>query len=201
MAQGVVQKISTKPWEGRGGQVLLYSFQLEGQKAWYRTGQKNPASFGIAEGKVIKFMSDDRGNVDFASVQVLEDAAPRRAPSPTVGSAPVAASRDTYWEAKEARDVAKDTRYQTVDIPRMTYSSAQDAAVKIVELAIANGGLTLPAKKSAVLDAIVGAVEAVTLTLSKGRMRSPEAIAAALSEDGGDETPAVSAGDVDPDEY
>jgi hypothetical protein len=177
----------------------LYSFQVEGNRARFRTGQKNPASFGISEGKVVKFNSDEKGNVDFGSIEVLEDAAPRRAPSPS-SSVPVASSRDSYWEAKEARDVAKDNRYQQVDIPRMTYSSAQDVAVKVVELAIAHGGLTLPTKKNAVLDAIVGAVEAVTLTLAKGRMQAPEAILAALSEEGSSAATNADAGG-DPDEY
>jgi hypothetical protein len=191
MAQGIVQKIVTKDWDGPQGQVTLYSFTLEGNKAWFRTGKMNPAKFGIKEGKSIKFSSDERGNVDYKSVTVLADGEIQRAPAPASrgGSTPVAASRDSYWEAKEARDVAKDERYQTVDIPRMTYCGAQELAVKVVELTIANGGITLPAKKSAILDTLISVVDEVALTLAKKRMAAPELLGAALTNDADSKAP------------
>lgn len=194
MAQGVVQKISTKPWEGKDGQVILYSFQLGGDRAWYRTGTKNPGAFGIAEGKSVKFEVDYKGNVVANTVQVLADGTVQRAPAVASNTSAPSSSRDSYWEAKETRDKEKDERYQTVDIPRMTYCGAQEVAVKVVELALANGGITLPAKKGAVLDAIIGAVDAVTVSLAKSRMAAPEL----LANDGPD---APAADTSDPDDY
>lgn len=196
MAQGVVQKISSKPWEGQNGQVTLYSFQLGGDRAWYRTGTKNPSTYGIIEGKSVKFEVDYKGNVAAGTVQVLADGAVQRAPAVTSNTTPVAASRDSYWEAKETRDKEKDARYQAVDIPRMTYCGAQEVAVKVVELALANGGITLPSKKSAVLDAIMGAIEAVTIGLARSRMAAPELLA---NED--ENAPPEQAAASDADEY
>jgi hypothetical protein len=149
---------------------------LEGNKAWYRTGKTNPAKFGIAVGKSIKFASDEKGNVDYKSITVLADGEVQRAPAPR-NAAPVAASRDSYWEAKEARDIEKDARYQSVDIPRMTYCGAQESAIKVVELALANGGLTLPTKKGAVLDALLDAIDTVAVGLMKKRMDAPNLLA------------------------
>jgi hypothetical protein len=173
--KGVVGKLSEKAWDGPQGQVILHSFQLQGNKAYFRTGKKNPSSLGITEGASVSFDSDEKGNVDYKSVRKLADGEVQRSPSvgSNVRSLPVSGSRDTYWEAKEARDVEKDKRYQIVDIPRMTYCGAQDAAVKVVELALANGGIALPAKKGAILDVIVEAVGTVAVQLAKARMDAP----------------------------
>lgn len=179
MARGTVSKLLTKDWDGPRGQVVLHSFLLGGDKAYYRTGSTDPAKLGIVEGKVVSFDVDYKGNVVAQSVRVLGDGVVERGPAVPQRSAPVTASKDSYWENKEARDLAKDERYQSVDIPRMTYCGAQDNAVKIVELAIANGGITLPAKKGAILEAIIGAVEEVALTLAKSRMSAPELLGAA----------------------
>ena len=173
--KGVVGRLSEKAWDGPQGQVILHSFQLQGNKAYFRTGKKNPAALGISEGASVSFDSDEKGNVDYKSVKKLADGDVQRSPSVSSPGrpAPAAASRDTYWEAKEARDVEKDKRYQTIDIPRMTYCGAQDAAVKVVELALANGGIALPTKKSAILDVIVESVGTVAAQLAVARMNSP----------------------------
>lgn len=184
--KGVVSKLSEKDWSGPQGSVILHSFQLEGNRAYFRTGKQSPTKFGIVPGAAVSFFSDEKGNVDYKSVQKVAESEVQRAPTPRTGGASVVSSggsRDGYWEAKEARDIAKDAHYQSVDIPRMTYCGAQDVAVKVVELAIANGGITIPAKKGAILDVITGAVDAVALTLAKARMDAPKALSSGASTD------------------
>lgn len=203
MAQGTVQKIFEKNWDGPDGTVVLYSFALGGDKAYYRTGKKTPAAYGIVEGKSVSFDTDYKGNVVPKSVKILGDGVIQQAPSVPRGgstqSVQVSGSRDTYWADKEARDIAKDERYQAVDIPRMTYCGAQDSAVKVVEMALANGGITLPTKKGAILDTIIGAVNEVALRLATLRMSAPELLGVGTAASGSGRADAEATTDEDTD--
>jgi hypothetical protein len=57
-------------------------------------------------------------------------------------TAHTAGSRDEYWANKEARDVAKDARFQAVNEPRMALSIATEAAAALVSSAIAKDALS-----------------------------------------------------------
>jgi hypothetical protein len=172
--KGVVGYVSSNDWDDRrtGEKIKLWSFKVEGDNTWYRTGQKEPA---FKKGQSIQFdVKDAKGNVDFDSIEVLESevkVAPKPAASGRSASGS-AGSRDDYWANKEQRDLAKDERYQTVDIPRMTFCTSQDAAVALVTAAIEKDILPIPkdSAKSARLKGVLNMVDELTDRFFKQRM-------------------------------
>lgn len=174
MPKGVVSYVGGKDFEDRktGEPVTLYSFKLNGDETWYRTQSTNPEEFGVVKGANISFPLDSKGKPDLSKVTVIkggDNAAPQRSPAPRASST----SKDDYWSTKEQRDIAKEKHYQEVDIPRMSYCGAQEVAVKVVELALAQGAIELGAKKAAKLDILLEAIDKVTLDLFTRRMNAP----------------------------
>lgn len=170
-AVGTVATVSEKEWfdKRNNEDILLYSFQLQGDKKWYRTGTVRPEDYNIVEGSAVKFDFDPRsGNVVLDSVDdnVQEEvaAAPpaRRATGARQGSygkssggsrgnAPARTSaprsgggnsRDDYWKDKETRDLEREQRYQAVVEPRMIVMAAQERAVIAVSAALAHDCLS-----------------------------------------------------------
>ena len=143
---GTIRNISTKDFADRANpsqMVTFYSFQLEGNNRWFRT---NKAPVPHPNGTYVSFVADGQ-NVDVNSFSIVDGTAPPT-PAPTVAtentsarSAPRGSARDNYWADKEARDIEKDERYQKVDVPRMTMSTAVGAAASIVEAAIRSDAL------------------------------------------------------------
>lgn len=170
--KGVVKYINEKEWDDRrsGETIMLYSFKLEGDDDYYRTGQTKPE---FEEGQSVAFEADNKNNVDLDTLEVLETAV-KKAPKATGrssagGSFRKAASgsaggRDEYWAKKEERDLEKDARYQKVDIPRMTFCTAQDAAVELVTVALEHDCLPKigTAAKTARLSALLAYVDEIT---------------------------------------
>lgn len=168
MPKGVVAKVSAREWND----LTLYSIKLEGDEKWYRAGERNPADAGVEAGVSISFDLTAGGNVAGKSLKVVKgDAGVTRAPAPTASKS---SSKDDYWSQKEARDVEKDSRYQKVDIPRMTFCGAQETAVKVVELALAQGAITLGTKKNAQLDILMETIQQVAVQLFRARMEAPD---------------------------
>ena len=168
---GTVTTIDSKEFDGRNGPVLLWSFQIDGSRRWFRLGRKRPT---FQKGESISFENDEKGNVDFDSIvaggapaaPLRQSGAPRaannqggqRAASNSGGGQ----TRDGYWAEKEARDLQKDKRYQEVDVPRMSFSAAQDRAVTLVAAALSNDALSLGQKKGERLDLLLEYVDQVT---------------------------------------
>lgn len=168
--KGVVKYINEKEWDDRrsGETITLYSFKLEGDDDYYRTGQTKPE---FEEGQSIAFEVDKKNNVDMETIEVLETEvkkAPKAAGKAGSGGGfrkPAAGgSREDYWAKKEERDVARDARYQAVDIPRMTFCSAQDAAVELVTAALQHECLPKigTVTKTARLTALLTYVDEIT---------------------------------------
>ena len=165
--KGVVSAVYEKPWTDRdsGDEIILRSFQIEGEKRYFRTGTFQVRA--IVEGAYISFTADAKsGNVDTKSVSVVEGEAPARAPKPASGgrtgtkSAP-AASRDSYWADKEKRDIE-------VREPTIAYSAAQKNATTIVAAALAADALSFgQAAKGKKLDMLVDYIEQTTLRLAQ----------------------------------
>lgn len=169
--EGVVSQVSCKPWsDPKTGRVInLYSFQIEGSNRWFRTGENEPT---FRQGEFITFTNDAKANVKLQSVTVgnasgggapAPAAAPNNsAPQQQPAARPSGVSRDDYWANKEAKDVAKDERYQTVDIPRMSFSATFQPAVDVVCAALANDALSFgTTKKGDKLDYLLDCVDQV----------------------------------------
>lgn len=183
IVKGRIARVSSKPFKDNrtGEDITLYSFQLEGKNQWYRTGQR-PIPAG--NGQDVQFVADE-AKVDMGTFQVtgapqVQSAPPVAAhaaaaplqPSPTTSSGQTAPStaakgytgnkyddKELYWANKEARDVEKESRYQTVAEPRMALSIATEAAATIVAAAIAKDAISFgnaaKAKKLGLLSAYV----------------------------------------------
>ena len=98
--------------------MTLYSFQLEGDRAWYRCGTEKPA---FNEGDSINFEYESDGknlSVKPNTVTKLAATAAVRAPAVAAKSAVKENwdARAAYWDAKEKREIA-------VVEPRITLSA------------------------------------------------------------------------------
>jgi hypothetical protein len=98
--EGLLKNKSEREWNG----TMLYSFQLEGQNIWFRTGQKG---ITLDEGTPIKFQANETNKqVDLDSMEKLESA-----PTPqtsTTGS--TSTTREDYWQNRERLDSVRTAR-------------------------------------------------------------------------------------------
>lgn len=181
---GTVSRVNAKNWQDRtsGEDIVLYSFLMdETGDRWFRTGTTQ----AVQEGQSIQFIADaQKNNVDIDSIEVVKSevakapkvtAPPTRSSGSSSGTARPssgsALSKDQYWSNKEAKDVEKDKRYQEVDIPRMTFCTAQDAAVALVTAAVAQGILPKAgSKKADQLDSVLDSVDELTERFFAQRM-------------------------------
>lgn len=185
---GTVSRLSTKDWADRdsGENIVLRSFQMEETgNRWFRTGTHDPELIQV--GNTVKFVANSQNNnVDVNSIEATEEVVAKAPPvRKAVGTARANNTgykgyqsknqffdaKDAYWDKKEQRDLEKDERYQTVDIPRMTFCTAQDAAVALVTSALQHDALALGSKSKAdKLDLLLGHVDQVTQRFFAQRM-------------------------------
>ena len=163
---GVISMVSAKPWEGRNGPITLYSFQIEGDRRYFRTGT---TPIAVNEGQAVSFTMTGKGT-DVENVTPIDAAAVRQAPAPQ-GQAPAARAsggRDNYWEKKEQRDI-------NFTQPQITYQASQRDAVSVVEMALAHEAIPFGgATKGKRLDIILAAVDQVTERFYKQRQAAPD---------------------------
>lgn len=178
--QGQVAQVSEKPFRDKWGKdIILYSFQLQGDNRWYRTGTMRPP---CNQGDSINFVFEQQGNnakVDVNSLtgggvvdmsqpaQAAPMQAPPAPPAPAPGGAPIPApapapaatgggTRDSYWKDKEEYD-------KKVTQPRIAYAAAQKSAVAVVVAALAHDVLGFGnAKKADKMEMLLGYVDEVT---------------------------------------
>lgn len=183
MVKGTVEKTFEKEWDGKDGKVLLHSFQLAGDKRYFRTG----TSKLVSPREAIQFDIGANNNVVEESLVKLEASAqqaPPVAPSGggcrSWGGKPKTTenfeARQAYWENKERRDI------EVVE-PRITWSSARTAAIEVVGLALQHDLLAFGnAAKSAKLDLLLGYVDRVAGRFYAQSMQAADT-AAGLAED------------------
>lgn len=182
--KGVVSATYEKDWKDRdtGDDIILYSFQIEGEKRYFRTGTETIPE--INEGAYIRFTADGRsGNVDLKTVADLGEA-PKSPPRSSGGSRASAkrtggtggGSRDTYWEDKAKRDIE-------VTEPRISYSAAQKNATELVCAALNHDLLSFGnTAKGKRLDMMVEFVAQVTEQLAAMQMAAPEIMASVMED-------------------
>lgn len=136
---GQVWKVMDKEFRGK----MLYSFRLESDPIYYRMNENRNA--GVVEsGSYIEFEADY--NADGKSAQVkgtpkkVTPAAPQAAPAGVQGGYSGGTSRDAS----------------------IGYQSSRKDALLFVQIALANGAITLPAKASAKLAALDALVDSYT---------------------------------------
>lgn len=134
--QGVIQRISDKPWQNK----TFYSIALSGQDGWYNTGVKRPPAIGTT----VKFndKTNARGykEVD-GNIEILADQ-PATPVTDVAGAASASAktgggSQSAYWDRKEARDITNDSAREL--------GASRNTAISIIDLAIKNEVIKLPA--------------------------------------------------------
>lgn len=184
---GQVDRIFTKDWRGRNGNVTLYSFKVRGNDQFFRLGEKKP---DFRETDSVEFNSDEKGNV---SDLIVTKAPAKEVPTSAATSgysAPV--SKDEYW-------ANKDKRQEEVVEPRICFASAQSDAVALVNAALQHDLLAFGnANKSAKLGLLLDYVDQVTLRFAKQRMDAANIINGVEPEpDYGDDSVAVVAANSD----
>lgn len=165
--KGVVTEVFEKDWTDRdtGKEIVLYSFQIEGEKRYFRTGTNKP---NFEDGDAISFVADGKtGNVDLKSTKQVKAetvAAPKPKSAPSSSSV---GGRDSYWANKEAHD-------REVTEPRISYSAAQKNATALVAAALASDAISFGSTaKGKKLDMLVDFVEQTTIRLAKLQMDAP----------------------------
>ena len=158
---GTIAKKAEKHGTARTGRAYtLHSFQINGDSKWYRCGFN---AIPFKEGESIAFILNEKGEVDPKSV--IAAAAPA---APAATTATGGAGKDNYWAAKEER-------YQAVDVPRMSFSAAQDRAVRLVSAALAADALSFgTVAKGKRLDMLLGYVDQVTDRFFLQSIEAPE---------------------------
>lgn len=173
--KGMVRNCNAKPFQGNQGPITLYSFQLEGDRRYFRCGTKQPS---MGDGDCISFSFTEKSgnfNVDVGTIARIEATEVQAAPKPatSAGSASggatasganqgyasrsaMFAAKDAYWDAKAKRDI-------NVVEPRINYSASQRDAVSLVTAALANDCLSFgSAAKGKKLDMLLDFVDQVT---------------------------------------
>ncbi len=134
MIQGVIQRISEKPFNGK----TFYSFAMSGQDGWYGTGVKKPPAPGVSVRFNEKTNSRGFKEVD-GSIEILQDQPARTASVPGAAESTGAGggSQSAYWNRKEARDITNDAAREL--------GASRNTAIAFIDLAIKNEVIKLPA--------------------------------------------------------
>jgi hypothetical protein len=156
---GTVSKFSGIPFAGKQGPITLYSFQVEGDKRFFRCGTKVPA---ISVGQPIRFKAEEKnGNfsVDPTTIVPVDESVVTRSFPPTVRAAAAYSNgnaKDTYWADKDAHS-------KKVIEPRINFSASQRDAVALVTAALEFDCLSFgTVAKGKKLDMLLEFVDQVT---------------------------------------
>lgn len=158
--------------------VVLHSFLLDGDSAFYRTGEDKLCN----EGDFITFDVDHKNNCkDVRKAQGEPPAsAPAPAPRSNGGFKPRGGggARNEYWEDKAKRDI------EVVE-PRITWASATSDAVKLVTAALEHDLLSFGnANKGAKLGLLLEYVDQVTARFAVERFNAAENLRKAIALSG-----------------
>lgn len=134
--KGEIQFVNEKEWKGK----TLYSFKLQDDKTYYRTGTKKPK--GVEKGNVVSFEAEE--NEDGRSANVDNDT------FKVVGKGSSGSSGGSSGGGGGSNSA--DIQYQ----------SARKDALTLVQLFVAAAALKLPAKEAAKAEALEALVDKYT---------------------------------------
>lgn len=135
--QGVVSNISSFDYMGK----VLWSFQLNGDRAYYRTGNVKPKA---EQGQYITFTAEPGKNgsinVDTKSIQAKSAEAEASGVGALKATSQVSGSNSNqgYWEAKTERDIVTQARIER--------QSTRNSAIEFIKVLISQEALKIPAK-------------------------------------------------------
>ena len=185
--KGQVVEVFERDWAGRTGPIKLYSFKINGDNRFFRTGEESL----VKQGDVVEFDADGKGNVSNLFVVDNQPVQQQRsAPPPRTGGGykQKQAEKDAYWSDKEQRDIAREQRQQETVEPRITWSSAQSDAVAVVTAALQHDLLAFGnANKSAKLGLLLGFVDQVTARFAAQRWNAAKLLKQAVENSEFDE--------------
>jgi hypothetical protein len=143
--EGILKNKSERPWND----VVLHSFQLEGQNIWFRTGQKG---LTLDEGTPIRFKANPTNKqVDLDSMEKLESlpSSTSSSTNTTSRTGSTSTTREDYWTNRERLDSVRTARAD---------------ATRIVCAALAHDHLPHASNiaKGKRLDLLVGYVKEIT---------------------------------------
>lgn len=102
--EGILKNKSEREWNG----TMLYSFQLEGQNIWFRTGQKG---LTLDEGTPIRFKANETNKqVDLESMEKLDSLPATGATPAQQSSGATSSTREDYWQNRERLDSVRTAR-------------------------------------------------------------------------------------------
>jgi hypothetical protein len=158
---GIIAEKSIKPWQGDKGMINLYSFTLQGDRTYYRTGTTD---IQFNSGDCIRFVTDGQ-KVDLTTIEaadaseVAAQAPSPQAPAQAFGGKPKEDwnARSKYWDAKEIRDVE-------VIQPNIQQQSARNASISLVDILLREKALPdfTTAKAAERMDIVLDAVDLLT---------------------------------------
>lgn len=154
--QGIVDRITARP-QGRG---QAYSVQIQGE--WYGHGFDQPK---FQEGQEVSFNISWNGqykNVDVGSVVVMggqqqQGGYNNQRPKQNYQSRQKSGGnggKDAYWTKK-----AEDDKERQITIE---HQSSRNAAIELIDVALREGAVKLPAKQAEKFDALVALVDELT---------------------------------------
>ena len=163
--RGVVSATSEKPF----GDKVLHSFQLQGDRNYYGTGERRaPVEVGKAYEFEVKTSPSGRLSVDLSTLRPWDAGETQQAvPAQnyrSFGKTPFKGGKSeeekAFWANREAREVKND-RLRELGATRNT-------ALTLIGLMLQNGAVKLPAKESAREQTIYDMLNHYTDLLMKG---------------------------------
>jgi hypothetical protein len=192
LIRGTVAKTYTRDWQGDDGEVILHSFQLQGDKRYFRTGTDQL----VAQGDYITFDIEGNNNVvphTLEKGKAQTAVAPKPASGGSYGrsswggggkgSAATAKpksdyeNKQAYWDDKEKRDIDRERRQHEVIEPRITFSSSQRDAIDVVKMALDKDMLSFGnANKAAKYGMLLDYIDEVAARFYAQRINAAETV-------------------------
>lgn len=180
--KGTVSQLSIKDWNGDKGTIQLYSFRIDGNNLYFRTGENKPP---FEKGDYVEFEADDRRNnvvMDSIKVKKVEGSNASGAGTANSGGSVRSAkgsayrsSRDSYWDDKAKRDIE-------ITEPRISFANARTSAISVVNAALANDCIALGSQKGKRLDILLDTIDEVTNKFFIDGMAAHERLASLQEE-------------------